>query len=113
MALHEDLGVAPDQTSSVTGHSSTATQIIYKRMNINTSKKVSAKLNSAISGQKIEVPEDNCVLLQDGTVSKIRQFLVPVSDNADDCEANLALGSMSLDEFYQNVPDDEENNNDG
>ena len=81
MALHEDLGVAPDQTASVAGHSSTATQTIYKRMNINSSKKVSAKLNTAISGQQIEIPEDNCVLLQDGTVFKIRPFQVPFSEN--------------------------------
>jgi len=106
MSIHEDLGVSAEQTASVAGHKSSKTQVIYKRNNISVSEKVSATIMSALSGQVIEVPQENCVLLRDGTVTKIRPFEVPYSADADDIEPSLALGSMTLEEYYDNVPED-------
>ena len=106
MSIHEDLGVSAEQTQSVAGHKSSKTQVIYKRNNISVSEKVSATIMSALSGQDVQVPQENCVLLRDGTVMKIRPFEVPYSPDAEEIEPSLALGSMNLDEYYKNVPED-------
>ena len=87
--MHKALGIAPDATTSVVGHSSTKTQLIYQRNRIQQTGVVNASIQSNLTGQNILFTEDTGVKLLNG---KTVQVTIP--------QKQLPLCTMSLDDYF-------------
>ena len=93
--MHKALGIAPDATTSVVGHSSTKTQMIYQRNRIQQTGVVNASIQSNLTGQNILFTEDTGVKLLNG---KTVQVATP--------QKQLPLCTMSLDDYFDLIPTD-------
>ena len=110
-SLHEELNISADQTAAVAGHSSKATQIIYKKNNLNTSRKVNSKLVNSLAGEDIVVPQDESyVQLIGGRLGRIKRFQTKAGELEEETPI-IPIETMDLDSYYQHVPDDDSESN--
>ena len=91
--LHRSLGIAPEGTTDIVGHSSLKTQNIYKRNRMAHTGSINAAVQSSFTGSNIIYAEDSSVKLLNGQCVHVN---VPMQ--------SLPLRAMPVDEYYLHVP---------